>query len=171
MSDIKCNPIPPKEVLQDTFEYDEEAGRLVWKATGKYAAPLSKTTYRTVKWNGLSYGEHRLIWSWHNGPVPKGKLIDHLDTDKSNNRIENLYPKSNGGNMINRPSFNVPVPNIYPNPWGYRVNLRVDGHLYGKHFKTFEEAVTYRNRLYRLLVPEYLDFVDLDPTDPTLEQR
>ena len=33
---------------------------------------------------------HRAVWEFHNGPVPKGLVIDHIDRDKSNNQIENL---------------------------------------------------------------------------------
>lgn len=34
--------------------------------------------------------EHRLVWIKHNGPVPEGYLIRHLNNDSTDNRIENL---------------------------------------------------------------------------------
>jgi hypothetical protein len=37
-----------------------------------------------------TFKAHRLVWWWHHGPVPDGLQIDHIDGDKSNNRIENL---------------------------------------------------------------------------------
>ena len=33
---------------------------------------------------------HRLIWIYFNGPIPTNKVIDHIDRDGTNNRIENL---------------------------------------------------------------------------------
>lgn len=33
---------------------------------------------------------HRIVWEYHNGPVPKGYHIHHVDGDRSNNNIENL---------------------------------------------------------------------------------
>jgi len=33
---------------------------------------------------------HRYIWEYHNGEIPKGYQIHHIDHDKSNNDISNL---------------------------------------------------------------------------------
>ena len=33
---------------------------------------------------------HREVWKYHNGLIPKGCVIDHIDRDVSNNQIENL---------------------------------------------------------------------------------
>ena len=33
---------------------------------------------------------HRYIWEKHNGSIPEGYVIHHIDGDKSNNNIENL---------------------------------------------------------------------------------
>lgn len=33
---------------------------------------------------------HRAVWEHHNGPIPKGYHVHHMDGDRSNNSIENL---------------------------------------------------------------------------------
>jgi len=33
---------------------------------------------------------HRFIWECHKGNIPDGKVINHLDGDKTNNQLENL---------------------------------------------------------------------------------
>lgn len=33
---------------------------------------------------------HSIVWELHNGPIPEGMTVDHVDRDPSNNRIENL---------------------------------------------------------------------------------
>ena len=33
---------------------------------------------------------HRVVWEYHNGPIPKGKCVHHLDGNRANNSIENL---------------------------------------------------------------------------------
>lgn len=33
---------------------------------------------------------HRQVWIYHNGEIPKGLVIDHIDRDRGNNQIENL---------------------------------------------------------------------------------
>lgn len=34
---------------------------------------------------------HRTVWEYYNGPVPKGCHVHHIDGDRSNNNIENLF--------------------------------------------------------------------------------
>lgn len=33
---------------------------------------------------------HRQVWEHHNGKIPKGLIIDHIDRNKDNNQITNL---------------------------------------------------------------------------------
>lgn len=50
-----------------------------------------KDGYKQFKIHNLKYKRlHRAVWEWHNGEIQEGMQIDHLDRDKSNNRIENL---------------------------------------------------------------------------------
>ena len=47
---------------------------------------------------GKMYKVHRLVWEAFNGPIPEGMQINHLNEDKTDNRLENLSlttPKEN----------------------------------------------------------------------------
>lgn len=33
---------------------------------------------------------HRTVWEYHNGAIPKGYHVHHIDEDRSNNNIDNL---------------------------------------------------------------------------------
>lgn len=50
---------------------------------------------RQYAWNGRYYRKsrtflHRDVWVAHNGPIPKGYHVHHIDHNTSNNAIENL---------------------------------------------------------------------------------
>jgi len=48
--------------------------------------------YRRYK--GIVVPEHRLIYSLHNGRIPKNYVVHHKDGNKTNNNIENLQAMS-----------------------------------------------------------------------------
>jgi len=45
---------------------------------------------------------HRAIWEMHNGPIPKGLFIDHINGDSLDNRLENLRLCTIAQNGYNR---------------------------------------------------------------------
>lgn len=47
-----------------------------------------------VHYNGFRYNAHRLVWIIHSGQIDDSKVIDHLDGNPFNNRIENLQIKT-----------------------------------------------------------------------------
>ena len=51
---------------------------------------------------GKKVGEHRVIWEQHNGPIPKGMQIDHINGIRNDNRIENLRLVTNQQNSFNQ---------------------------------------------------------------------
>lgn len=80
---------------------------------GKPAGVKKEITGRTTTINvvvqGKAYVVSRIIWELTHGPIPEGFIIDHLDGNPLNNKIENLACKTRAGNMRNRkkPKNNV----------------------------------------------------------------
>lgn len=87
------------------FKYDPSSpSHLTWKVTlysaGDYGALLAEAGspagnfdtngYWRTSLGGTRYMVHRIIWELHYGKVPEGLLVDHIDLDRANNRIENL---------------------------------------------------------------------------------
>lgn len=61
------------------------------KGIGSVAGTKSKKGYWTVNIPGHGRRRaHRLVWELHNGPIPDGKFVDHIDGDLDNTTIENL---------------------------------------------------------------------------------
>lgn len=141
--------------LKEMFDYCEKTGNLIWKI--KSGKGYIGNTLGTVVTNGQGYYRmqthlkgkmykvHRLVWLWHYGTLPK--MIDHIDNDALNNRIENLRECTASQNNQNR-KFNGNITNfrgvtIQNSKYGsyYKAQIRINKKQ--KHlglFKTPEEA-------------------------------
>ncbi len=62
---------------------------------------VSSSGYSQVKIKHKLHLCHRVVWELHNGKIPKGLFIDHLDGDKYNNAISNLRVTTRQGNARN----------------------------------------------------------------------
>ena len=51
---------------------------------------MSSAGYKQCRYKGKDYQLHRLIYLYHNKSIPDGCVIDHINRDKGDNRIENL---------------------------------------------------------------------------------
>lgn len=67
---------------------------------GRNFGSLHKTGYIKGKFNNKPYLEHRLIWFYHYGDWPM--YIDHINGDRSDNRVENLRVCTAQQNSFNR---------------------------------------------------------------------
>lgn len=102
----------------ERFIYDGENGRLIWKphdsdvtrlgerlgrkVIGQFAGTRHYDGYIVIKIKGKGYLAHRIIWEMHNGPIPKGMQIDHIDGNPRNDRLDNLRLATSAQNNQNR---------------------------------------------------------------------
>ena len=91
--------------LHELFDYKD--GNLIWKIAksrrvkaGDIAGSLNEYGYIMIGFNGSVYRAHRLIYFYHNGYFPL--FIDHIDGNKSNNKIENLRSVTISQNAMNQ---------------------------------------------------------------------
>jgi hypothetical protein len=85
------------EMLRALFRYDPETGDIYSKSAKRSYGPGVTEPTRCVSTGGylsLKVGKgriaaHRAAWAIHYGTLPDG-LIDHIDWNKTNNRIANL---------------------------------------------------------------------------------
>ena len=100
---------PTKEELRHLFIYDAELGRLRWKNSrstriknGDLAGTIDrkpKCNRRIIRINGKRHPHARLVYIFHNGDIPEGKFVDHIDENTLNDHKENLELLSNGDNQ------------------------------------------------------------------------
>lgn len=85
---------------QKAFHYND--GKLYWTRTGKEAGSNDGHGYLQTQYKGVRCKNHRIIWELMNGEIPEGMQIDHINRDRSDNRIENLRLVTPSGNCENR---------------------------------------------------------------------
>lgn len=91
---------------QEIFEYKD--GKLFWKVkkchsvfVGQEAGSEHGRGYKAVQVDGKSYKVHRIIFLMKHGYMPE--QVDHINGDKSDNRIENLREATGSQNQMNIP--------------------------------------------------------------------
>lgn len=104
MSNSGIKPVPTLERVKELFDYRGDG--LYWKKTfskavqGDRAGLIDMFGYRLVGVDGEIYKEHKLVWLWHTGTYPK--YLDHVNGDRSDNRLGNLRECTSSQNSQNR---------------------------------------------------------------------
>lgn len=104
-----------QEKLKENLHYNKNTGQFKWRVTrgsqakkGNIAGSNHHNGYKAICILGKRYYIHRLAWLYIKGYFPENN-IDHIDQNKSNNKITNLRETSNQCNARNsgNPSTNT----------------------------------------------------------------
>ena len=143
-----------QELVRKMFEYRD--GKLVRRITrsqrnkvGDEAGTLEKSGYKRFSIDGKHYRVHRIVWLYHYGEFPDGQ-IDHINHDRTDNRIENLEMKSNLANARNQRVRKNNTSGALGVTWfkrdkKWRAAIQVlSKNIHLGYFDTIEEAISMR---------------------------
>ena len=148
---------PTQTQLLENFYYKD--GFLYWKAINSNRAKINTkagtiTTHgrRFIRLSGKSLMSNRAIFLFHHGYLPE--MVDHINHDFTDDRIENLRAATRSQNQRNRKGANknstskflgVSLDKRNRNTW--RANIYVDGkQTFLGNFETeIEAAIAYNN--------------------------
>jgi hypothetical protein len=171
--------LPPRDLVRQLLDYDPSTGVLTWlprpremfsrpNEYGRWnqmfpgtVAGCAGAAKVSVCINDGRYMAHRLIWLLvHGEPVPP--LIDHIDGNPHNNRIDNLRAATKSQNMVNsgRQKNNTSgIRGVQKAPnqrSGFAAYIRANGrHIHLGTFTTIEEAARTRQEAADKLHGEY----------------
>lgn len=154
-----------QELLHKYFTYDKDTGNLSWalrankssiigNSVGTISGTLPNAGYIIIDFCGKRYLAHRLIWLHVHGYLPE-KQIDHINHDRTDNRLCNLRLASHYTNMKNKTLYktnSTGYPGVEPhgNNWKARIGVNGTKILLGV-FSSIEEAVAAKQAGEKLL--------------------
>lgn len=136
--------------ITEFLEYKADDGVFLWKRSpshrvtdGMIAGHTNSRGYTHLKLFGMQIPAHRAAWAVTYGKWPKNQ-IDHIDGNKSNNKISNLRDigaKSNTQNQIRSKSSNLSsgLLGVSRNRGKWQAQIKVAGRR--KHLGTFDSPV------------------------------
>ena len=141
----------PIQVLRDCLLYDCETGLIYWKikpagtrrVAGDVAGNVDKQRgYVQIRLLGKKMYGHRVAWALHYGEWPNAE-VDHINLNKSDNRLNNLRLVTHQQNLWNQPRrpSKVGRKGVYRTKSGFMAQIKhMKKTIYIGHFATEDEA-------------------------------
>jgi hypothetical protein len=130
-------------MISEEVTYDPHTGDFFYqkakhgRSLDKPAGSINSTGYRVVCVNKKRYLAHRLAWYMYYGSWPDF-TIDHINGNKSDNKISNLRLATRSQNQCNRPSKGY---SYHKGSGKFQARIHIDGKTtYLGWHKTEEEA-------------------------------
>jgi HNH endonuclease len=175
-------PIAPRtdisvEKIKELFDYFPLSGLLIWKAnTGKrnrigmVAGCIKDTGYVRIQLEKRMLLAHRVAWAIYYGEWPSA-FIDHINSKREDNRIENLRSVTHQQNTMNssvRSHNSTGFKGVQKQKYGFCARIVFQGRCIRLgYFKTPEEA----HQAYEVAAKNYHDEFANTKNNATVDGR
>lgn len=143
---LNTKELPPVEQLRAALKYQPSTGKLVWLESrgcvraGDVAGSMNSEGYISLMVDGRNYKAHRLAYYlYHGKDIEPGKVLDHKNGDRADNRIKNLQVVTQSQNL--RKKDGIKGCTFHKGSQKWQAEIRIDGKK--KHlglYETEEEA-------------------------------
>lgn len=130
--------------LKELLDYNQDTGIFTKKSTNKKSGTLTYSRYIRIQINNKAYYAHRLAWLYIYGCMPK--YVDHINMDRSDNRLCNLREATNSQNQCNKKTYKNNTSGIKGVSWferdkNWRVRIQINGkNIHLGYFDTLDKA-------------------------------
>lgn len=104
MSKVKTNSQISHQRLKELLEYFPETGSFLWQERKKNmrerVGSVDNKGYLRISLDKVRYKAHRIAWFYIHGEWPEG-MLDHIDGNKLNNKLNNLRDVQQNVNSYN----------------------------------------------------------------------
>lgn len=153
------------EELSSIFTYNNKTGNLIWVNSrgpqarkGTAAGTVDVAGYLSIQLFNKGYKAHRLVWMINYGEFPDG-IVDHIDGNRLNNKIENLRivtaSENSKNTRVSRANTSgVKGVNLNKRSGGWVAQIGKEGkHMHLGTFSTKEKATEAYENACRELFP------------------
>lgn len=96
--------------MKDALSYSPHSGEFRWVNPSKYHQKLKdkpageyvRNGYLLIQFEGIKYSAHRMAWAFVHGIIMPDTELDHINNNRSDNRIENLRIATFNDNSFNQ---------------------------------------------------------------------
>lgn len=144
-----------QEILKQHLTYDSSTGKFYYVKTKSGISDLTKEAgtidngYIRITINRKTYRAHHLAWLYVYGELPVG-IMDHINHNRSDNRIENLRLTDHVGNSRNFSKMSTNKSGVTGvhwdkrrNKWEAQISINSTNKMLGR-FDDFNDACTAR---------------------------
>lgn len=142
--------------LRSSIKYTPSNGEFIWLIQPNGRVPVGSVAgharpdgYIQIGFEGHPFLAHQLAWLHTHGVLPRAE-IDHIDGDRSNNRLHNLREATHIENMQNKATYKNNTSGYTGVYWNdktckWHASIRVNGQMiHLGNFRDLRQAVAIR---------------------------